>query len=135
MWMKGQSSSDWGLRLEMDNTGQFNAGAAASLTSGGTISGVYAYSTTIIPNITSWYYIVGVWDSATSIKFYLNGVLESTTLTSNGFLRNSTLGWNSGIYGTTFSNNWVADFEVYARVLSDAEVLYNYNANKAKYGY
>lgn len=135
MWMKGQSSSDWGLRLEMDATGQFNAGAAASLTSGGTVSGIYAYSTTIIPNITSWYYIVGVWDSATSIKFYLNGVLESTTLTTRGFLRNSTLGWNSGIYGTTFSNNWVADFEVYARVLSDAEVLYNYNANKSKYGY
>jgi len=135
MWMKGQSSSDWGLRLEMDGTGQFNAGAAASLTSGGTVSGIYAYSTTIIPNITSWYYIVGVWDSATSIKFYLNGVLESTTLTTRGFLRNSTLGWNSGIYGTTFSNNWVADFEVYARVLSDAEVLYNYNANKSKYGY
>jgi len=134
IWSKGQSSSDWGLRLEKDSTGKFNAGAAVALTDGGALAGIYAYSTTT-PNTTSWYYIVGVWDTGVSMKFYLNGALETTTTTTRAFLRNATTGWNSGIYGSSFSNCFVADFEVYTRVLSDAEVLSNYNANKAKYGY
>jgi hypothetical protein len=88
------------------------------------------------------YHLVYTW-SGTSVKVYLNGVLQSTTSTlqaSNGRQnvtqlgagstprrigsRNNQFYWNNKIYKTSFYN----------RELTSQEVIENFNATKSRYG-
>jgi len=134
--MRGQSSSDWSLRLENEGTGNnVDMGAAAALTSGGSLAGIYAYDNARTFGATTWYYLTGVWTSGVSVKFYYNGTLDNTTTTTRSFLRNNSTGWNQGRYGTSYYSFGCAEVMVYSRVLSDSEILSNFNNTKSKYGY
>lgn len=134
---RGQSSSDWSMRLEKDGalSTNVNAGVAVNYTTGGTITGVYAYNSGITFSANTWYYLTEVWESGVSVRLYINGTLERTTTTTRNNLRSNTTGWNFARYGTSYYSFATAEIDIYSRVLSDTEITNNFNALKSKYGY
>jgi hypothetical protein len=93
-------------------------------------------STTTLVNDT-WYYVYGVWTSGTNVKIYVNGSLENTNTFTNTVLRTSTFGWTlaNGNNSPLYSDASIGEFITYNTVLSDAEVLNNFNNTKTQYGY
>jgi len=96
--------------------------------------------TTIIAADT-WYVCVFSYDKTSqAMKVYTNGVLEtSTTNTGSGVTAVAGMNWSlatipGGWQGQTYSDVSIACFDVYDRILSDAEVLQNYNAIKGRFG-
>jgi hypothetical protein len=91
-------------------------------------------TTTLVDN--TWYYVYGVWTSGTNLKIYVNGLLENTISVTTTGLRTSGIGWTlmSG-NGGNFTNGSVSEFVTYNTVLTDAEILNNFNATKSEYGY
>lgn len=83
---------------------------------------------------TGWNHLVAV-KSATDVKYYINGVLDSTH-SSTATLSNSAapvqIGRNET--GSNYAPYPVANPRIYNRALTAAEVLRNYNADKAKFG-
>jgi hypothetical protein len=89
---------------------------------------------------TGWNHIVLASNCNTSHNLYVNGVLDTTNTTNSGDPSTSRL-WMSGgpldggtIINRGFSNALMGLNRVYSRQLTAAEVLQNYNANKADYG-
>ena len=94
------------------------------------------YDATVTNMWSRWVYMVGTFDG-TDAKIYLNG---SYIGTSNRSGWNTVLGGNLTLGKTLFgatSGNWVNGYlsigQVYNRVLSDAEVLQNYNAQSSRF--
>ena len=125
------SGNGWSLYSRILTTGISES--AAVTTSGGAVQ-FTATGTSILP-LNTWYYLTGVWTAGVSIRHYVNGVLEATTNTSSTNLRTSTDGWVIGSLSTTnFTSGYNAIAQIYNRVLSNAEILQNYNAQKARFG-
>lgn len=88
----------------------------------------------------TWYQIVGVWTNvaSNSIELYVNGVSQGSNSHAFASVKNSTNALYLGSYnGGEFSqwfNGRMGIFRYYSKALSGAEVLQNYNANKATYG-
>ena len=97
-------------------------------------SGV-ASSTALSTNI--WYYVVGTWNINRTINIYINGLFNTTgTQTGNGYNSSSTATFRIGAQVTgqsRYFNGKVAQVQTYNRVLSDAEILQNYNALKNRF--
>lgn len=103
------------------------------------------YGSTIL-SANTWFMATFVFDRASSIKIYYNGVLE--TLTGNATISQwnglnfqsinpfrvgaYTASNNTGVYIPT--NGSIAITQVYHRVLTPTEVLQNYNATKTRFG-
>jgi hypothetical protein len=86
------------------------------------------------PSSGVWYNHITVWNPGVSIKVYINGILRATQNTSNTVLRTSSQGWNTSIDGTK-TNQSYGSMMVYNTVLSDADVLQNFNSTKTRFGY
>lgn len=86
------------------------------------------------PTINTWYNHICVWNPGVSLKVYINGVLRATTNTSNTVLRNSGSGWNSSNDATNYNCSF-GSMMVYNTVLSDAQILSNFNSTKTRFGY
>ncbi len=88
----------------------------------------------------TWYQIVGVWTNvaANSIALYKNGVLVGSNSHSFASIKNTTTPLYLGNYnGNEFAQQFQGDMgivRIYNKALSAAEVLNNYDANKATYG-
>lgn len=136
----------WSLEMTLNSSNQF----CSAVVAGTTLYPPTAYNadnffqydcnSTVTTNWNQWYYLTGVWTPNTSLKFYINGVLQNTTSVPQPYLRPEYfpgVGWFIGldVYPTVASDMKCADFEVYNRSLSDAEVLSNYNVNKSLFGY
>ena len=75
-----------------------------------------------------------------TIKFYMNGVFISNVLDINGFKPSSTLlnvsrlagGYYSGVYSYPFQG-FISTTRIYNRLLTDVEILQNYNAIKTRF--
>jgi hypothetical protein len=83
----------------------------------------------------NWHYMVVTNDAATNAKLYIDGVLIGTAAYRNTLSTNSNnlwLGRFSGDNNYTINAN-IAGTQIYNRVLSAAEVLQNYNAQKARF--
>lgn len=93
------------------------------------VSGVTSLS------VDTWYYISAVWTNGSSLKVYVNGVLENTLSTTRTNLRTSTVYWDIARINTTYSKFDSSHCSVYHRSLTDAELLINFNAMKSIYGY
>ena len=125
------SGNGWSLYIKIYTTGISES--AAVTTSGGAIQFSATGTSTLALN--RWYYLTGVWTAGVSIRHYVNGVLEATTNTSSTNLRTSTDGWVMGSINTTnFTSGYSAIAQIYNRVLSNAEIQQNYNAQKARFG-
>ena len=88
-----------------------------------------------------WYICTFSYNKSTqAMKMYTNGVLESSiTNSQGGVTAASNMNWYigtipGGYQGVTYSDVSIACFDVYDRILSDAEVLQNYNAIKGRFG-
>ena len=119
----------WSMALQM-NPSNFLATIVAKVPSENQI--VTTYSST--PSINTWYYYTAIWNPGVSLKLYINGVLTATTTTSFTTLRTSNTGWNSTI-GAIKYNAKLGSMFVYNTVLSDADVLQNFNSTKTRFGY
>ena len=124
--------SGWSLQVQITTGGIATAAVVPTVPS---TVGILVNGTTILA-LNTWYNITAVWTAGQSIKIYVNGVLEGTTNTTGTSLRTSSSGWVIGSVATsifTSGNNAVA--QVYNTVLSDAQILQNFNANKTRFGY
>jgi hypothetical protein len=122
----------WSLQVQINAIGIATASVVPTVPS---TVGLVANGTTTLA-LNTWYNITAVWTAGQSIKVYVNGILEGTTNTSGTSLRTSTSGWVIGSVATsiiTSGNNAVA--QVYNRVLTDAEIITNFNAVKSRFGY
>jgi hypothetical protein len=87
-----------------------------------------------------WYQIVGVWTNvaSNSIALYKNGTLVGSSSHNFASIRNTTTPLYLGNYnGNEFAQQFDGDMgivRIYSKVLSAAEVLNNYDANKVLYG-
>jgi hypothetical protein len=125
------AGSGWSLLLSISTSGIAVAGVVP------TVPFVVGLETTgtIVQSLNTWYHITGVWTAGSSIRCYVNGVLDGTVSTSGTNLRTSTDGWWIGSVSTTlFTSGYNAIAQVYNRVLSDREILQNYNAVKSRFG-
>jgi hypothetical protein len=107
----------------------------------------------------TWYHLVCVWYENSfghlRTRFFMNGVLVDDGGTTNGspfYLLNGAWPWEGAVtssqpmswgYGyierataaDIYQQGYTGDFRMYTAALSDAEVLQNFNATKANYGY
>ena len=88
----------------------------------------------------TWYYVCSMYPGAANAgKFYLNGVEVASTLTYNTLGANTTANsepFSIGMRSTTSLpfNGKIPIVQMYNRNLSASEVLYNFNANRARFG-
>jgi hypothetical protein len=125
----------WNVALSATLSSPYHFNTTLVLTAAGITTPSVACTTSI--SINTWYYVVGSWNSSTgALKIYINGQLEGTTTTTNTTLRSSTTGWNLGsISNIYYMDCHIAGAQVYSAVLSDSNVLQNYNATKSRFGY
>jgi hypothetical protein len=129
----GGGAEDWsyGLRTNTStNATYFEVGNGSS--------SINSPTTSVTTGV--WYQIVGVWTNiaANSIALYKNGVLAGSSSHSFASIKNSTNPLYLGNYnGNEFDQQFEGDMgivRIYGKALSAAEVLNNYDANKALYG-
>lgn len=98
-----------------------------------------AYTVDIQSN--TWYYITSTYsgNSPYQRRIYVNGIPASAAPTGINFYSTEPL--RIGYYGAYDTNNWgfngykkVATFSVHDRVLSQAEILQNFNALRGRFG-
>ena len=132
--MRGLDGSGNGWSLFISKQSNNKMGVGVVTTSAGLQGWEVNSTTTLVSN--TWYNVYGVWTSGTNLKIYVNGVLENTlTVTPTG-LRTSGFGWTLSRANTsTYTNSNIGEFITYNNVLTDAEVLNNFNYTKSKYGY
>lgn len=130
--MRGNDSSGngWSLLIGKQNNDKMEVGIVSSFPTSLELES----TTTLVSN--TWYYVYGVWNRGTNLKIYVNGVLENTGTFTVTTLRTSGIGWglargNAGQYSDTS----IGEFVVYNRVLTDTEILNNFNNTKSQYGY
>ena len=98
-----------------------------------------ATSTELVDSISSYPLkkVIGFTINGTVFKFYINGVLISTSSPHTAGNVNAQnlieLGYASEYGGFTEANIKIYNSLIYNRPLSDAEVLFNYNILKSKY--
>jgi len=107
--------TNYGLTLSANNN--------SSVTADGTIT------------TTRWNFICTTFSSATT-KFYINGILDSTkTASFSSFTPSGKLKIGRRAFSTSsiFSGS-IGMVMIYNRVLTDSEILQNYNAQKSRFG-
>jgi len=100
------------------------------------ISGYKAVLADNSPTIGTWYYVVGTYDNST-IKLYINGVLQTAQTSVSGPIVDSTMAMTIGANpsgtppGTTFGSDWIGsldDVRIYNRALSPTEITALYES-------
>lgn len=131
--MRGRdgSGAGWSLMISKESNNKMAVQVAA--TSPGLSSVLVESTTTLVSN--TWYNVYGVWNEGTNCKIYVNGVLQNTVSFDRTSLRTSGIGWNLARGNFSYTNCNVSEFITYNNILSDAEVLFNFNNTKSKYGY
>jgi hypothetical protein len=100
---------------------------------GGTLGYVPAFTNATI-NASVIYHVVVTWDGSNT-RFYINGLLDSTTAAVNPLTNSasSLLRLGGSIVSWDFPGN-IYNLSVYDRALTDQEALQNFNALKWRYG-
>jgi hypothetical protein len=98
----------------------------------------YLQKVTPTLNTNTWYNVTVTSDPTQSsnsgtIKVYVNGVLE-TTITGKT-THAAVLNIGRSRYGDNYWKGYIGNFMVYDTVLSDTDVLNNFNAEKTRFGY
>jgi hypothetical protein len=121
---QGNIGEDPTNSLEYTNYGlTLSANNISSVTADGTIT------------TTKWNFISTTFSSATT-KFYINGILDSTkTASFSSFTPSGKLKIGRRAFNTSsiFSGS-IGMVMIYNRVLTDSEILQNYNAQKSRFG-
>ena len=117
--------------LEWMDTYKFSASI------GNTSNQVVGCATNNTFSINQWYNVVETYDGS-SIKIYVNGILENSTASVSTVLYGTNI-LTIGIwyYNITFRNalkGRISNIGLYNRALSASEIAQNYNATKGRYG-
>ena len=142
------------VKLDSFNTSTFMAQSDVSATnqffgfghvsdSGNDVLRIYNYNTifndargTTVISTGQWYHLTAVFESNTSKKLYLNGVLEATITTNTAFPTGidtmSISSFQRDSPGAYLDGN-IACAMVYNKALSAAEITQNYNALKNRF--
>jgi len=95
----------------------------------------YYTSTALVPEV--WNHVVVTVDTGNIFQIYINGVLMNGTYSGSG----GSINWGSGTttqigrssaYGTRFKGK-ISNVKLYNKLLSQSEVLQNYNALKNRF--
>ena len=84
----------------------------------------------------TWYHFAGVYDGSNAYV-YVNGT-QAATVAQTGSITAQTTTYKIGTYSETNTSVWqgrIAQVVLYSTALSAAQVLTNFNADKARYGY
>ena len=121
----------------------FTNGTQISFFIGNNSTGTTQFSTSNIVSNNTWYYLVSTYDNNGTVKLYLNGAdVTGTPVTMVGLTSPSyPICYNLGLYNCTiggykeYYKGYIAQHSGYNRVLTANEVLQNFNATKARFGY
>ena len=88
-----------------------------------------------IPSTSTWHQAVVTYSSSTGVKVYVDGVVSGTTSTNkSNIVPSTTPTITIGISEGGYHNGSISIVRWYNTVLSDANVLQNFNANRSRYG-
>jgi len=118
-----------GVDIWLDNSGYRSA-----------VNGIATYQ--IVTNKSAntkgvWYYLTLSWNG-TTLKAYLNGVLNTSVAQTVTIVNNITNSSKMGVYGSGtagFLKGNISQLKIYNTQLSDTDVLTDFNEFKARYGY
>lgn len=110
----------------------FWLGSSNKLTAGHNTSYYLIQSTTTLVT-NRWYYGVVTFSSTTGWVLYLNGVQENTNPSTTTFTGGTNVLVGCFNFGSTVLQGGIATASLYNRVLTEAEVLQNYNAVKGRF--
>ena len=104
------------------------------------LGGITRCKTTGTFNDGQWYYVAGIWDrwGAETLRIYINGNLEATQPVSTLNLYETTSGWGIARYNLNNYHVDIAELQIYysgTGVVSESNLLDNFNAQKSYYGY
>ena len=139
VWIKYNSSTGTG-GYQLTGTQQSNAYTYVGRRDNGLVytyagSGANGGDTNYTLNTATWYYQGFTLASNGNVGIYVNGDLKETK-TGNGVGNRSTNEFSIGCINTNhFVNGNIASVQLYDRALTTSEVLYNFNAQKARFGY
>jgi hypothetical protein len=126
----GGLANDWGFGVDGNGKISFGTGGGSDLT----------YASTSLVNTGNWVMVTATRTNSTgAVRIYVNGSIQtnsgSTGNANRTLTSNATLKIGAGDDGgSTFGGNIGAVYG-YNAVLTDAQVLQNYNATMATYGY
>ena len=85
--------------------------------------------------INTWYFVTATININSLLKFYLNGSFINSSGVGNFTITNQPLriGRSVDLYWNLFKGN-IGQIMIHNRVLTDAEVLQNYNATRSRFG-
>ena len=89
-------------------------------------------TTTLVLN--RWYFGSVTFNNTSGWVLYLNGVQESTSVSTTTFTGTGTISIGSYQNLGNYFTGRIATATVYNRVLSSSEILQNYNATKSRFG-
>lgn len=116
------------------NTAQhaFWLGGTTNLRAGHNGNWSTVVSTTVL-SLNTWYFGAVTFDTITGWKLYLNGIQESTSPDTTPF---NGIGYvQLGRYDTgNYFTGRIASTQIYDKVLTQQEILQNYNALKTRFG-
>lgn len=103
----------------------------------GFFDGSWHSTTGFIPDINTWYQVVGTYDG-TTLRQYVDGVANGGTLAYTGTPQSGgeirlMRRWDSPISSSNLVDGKLAIARVYNRALSDSEILTNYNAQSSRF--
>lgn len=140
IWVKPANSTNmdiFGDELSFTGSGLQLFNGKYMIIASGSPSTAYRYSVNATPNYSTFDNIV-ISYGAGNVVTYKNAVADSVISTQTlypGAYRNFTLGdSSSGGYNMTNFNGYIAQYAVYNRVLSQAEITQNFNALKSRFG-
>ena len=108
-------------------------GFAMYIHGGGSL--ISSYATDFVPTYGAWVHVVGIYIGGTSITTFVNGAQASQNTSGiPATMTQSALNVQIGKWSNNVSNLRIANPRIYNRALTAAEVLRNYNADKAKFG-
>jgi hypothetical protein len=85
-------------------------------------------------SLNTWYFGAVTFNTTTGWKLYVNGVQESTSNSTTTYTGNDEILIGAFSTGANVFAGRISVVQVYNRVLSDSEILQNYNAFKGRYG-
>jgi hypothetical protein len=105
----------------------------------GFYNGQWRTTTGFAPALNTWYQIVGTYDGSI-INQYVNGALSTTTTyngnpQTGGEIRIARRWDDVANSATNFFGGDIAVIRLYSTAMTAAQVLQNYNANKARFGF
>ena len=142
VWCKPTSNSRMGLAGTRDDQVGFLNGWVLDFTGNGIVRyyhtsvGEASVNAGIVPN--SWYMITATYNyAAQTAQIYVNGLLKLTTSLNPDINPPSFNGVILTEDHDAYPNNFIgkyASINIYNRVLSDNEIIFNYNVRKARFG-